>query len=463
MNIHRGAARRPGVVARIAAVVVVGVTTVAVVVGPSPAAGTADRSDARLSLRWTAPVGDDPTQVLADRDGAIAVTERGVVTALDRRGGEDWTADVAAEGGDLYFTRSAVGEGLVVVPVSETHVVALDRGTGRERWQVPVAGVQAVVVGRDAAGEPLVAASSRTGVLTVIDAGDGTAWWSQPQPLWFKDGTWLPDMAFAAGRLVLERVTWGDGVRLSVFDPGDGRLVWERTAQLTTSVAAVTERALVFGETTDLDDDDIATSTVRALDLATGAELWSRELRSRGGFLPDLESTVAGGDVVLVDHLGTLRAYDARTGSKRWARALDRKQYEALPRSVGPLVAMTILGAELVAVQADDGTLADGGDRFGRPPSAITIEGSAAAGARLYLLAGGSQNEAEVWAYTASEEPARPAATLAPRPGLWPGISHARIPLPRGGDPVAACTSMGGVAGNGRRLNRGRDLWLSSR
>lgn len=408
MTIRREAAHRPRVVARIAALVVVGVMTTGVmtgvVVGPSPFAGTTEQPDARLSLRWTASVGDDPTQVLADRDGAIAVTERGLVTALDRRGGEDWTADVAAEGGDLYFTRSALGEGLVVLPVSETHVVALDRGTGRERWQAPVAGVQAVAVGRDGAGAPLVAASSRTGVLTVIDAGDGTVRWSQPQPLWFKGGTWLPDLAFEAGRLVLERVTRGDGVRLSVFDPGDGRLVWERKTQLTTSVAAVTERVLVFGETTDLDDDGIATSTVRALDLATGAELWSRELRSRGGFLPDLESTVAGGDVVLVDHLGTLRAYDARTGSKRWERALDRKQYEALPRSVGPLVAMTILGAELVAVRADDGAPADRGDRFGRPPSAITIEGSAAAGARLYLLAGGSKDEAEVWAYAASED-----------------------------------------------------------
>jgi hypothetical protein len=68
---------------------------------------------------------------------------------------------------------------------------------------------------------------------------------------------------------------------------------------------------------------------------------------------------------------------------------------------VGDVIAMATYGTGLVAVAAADGTSVPN-DAPGPVQTAVTFEGSAAAGRRLYLLGGRSRGEGEVWMLSAS-------------------------------------------------------------
>ena len=205
----------------------------------------------------------------------------------------------------------------------------------------------------------------------------------------FAQRTWIAD-----GRVV---AAWGGASALHVraFDAGDGRLVWSRDAAKTGTLPAVNSHSLVFAENTEFIGKRRVIARVRSLDVTTGTERWSH--RVRGPFWPHFDTAADDVDVAVVDDKGRVTLLDAATGRVRWRQATKRLQLEVSPRLFGEVVAITTYGTGLAALaRADGSSLAN--SQPGPVQYSVTIEASAAAGDRLYLLVQDSEGQAQVWA-----------------------------------------------------------------
>ncbi len=172
-----------------------------------------------------------------------------------------------------------------------------------------------------------------------------------------KLGNGYASIAVAGGRLV---TAWGDGTNdlVGAFDPATGEPQWTYTI-------GETYPAHDGGEGGPLAMPAIAGDTVFglgangelfALDAATGAERWRRDLTGDGAKAPFYGFTttpVPAGDVVLVQTGAAgkaLTAYDAKTGKPRWSAGDAETQYQT------PLVA-ELAGVRQAIVAGKDRTL----------------------------------------------------------------------------------------------------------
>jgi outer membrane protein assembly factor BamB len=357
---------------------------------PTPPGRTASgrtSSGRTLGRRWVSPGPSDPQAVAADELGAVAIGRYGEIVALDRRGREQWAATVAGDG-EQTFGPVALGRDLAVVPVTPARVVAVDRATGESRWSVAMQDPAVVDVSPDS--ESAVAVLSFGGVLEVLGGQDGTAQWSTR--LAFGERGAPVSVGVRSNRVV---AAWADvgGSHVQVFDLVSGQEQWTTVAPRFAGAPAVTPESVVVSENLEAEGRHM-TARVRRLDLVTGAEEWTRRLD--GPFLPEHRAAVDEGLVVVVDFAGTLTALDLETGSVRWRHPTRRKQFAAAPVLVGDVIAMTTYGTGLLAVDAADGSDVRN-DAPGSVQTAVSFEGAVAGGRWLYLLAGRSQGQGEVW------------------------------------------------------------------
>jgi outer membrane protein assembly factor BamB len=179
------------------------------------------------------------------------------------------------------------------------------------------------------------------------------------------------------------------------FDARDGRLIWSRDAAKTGTLPAVNSNSVVFAENIKFVGERRVIARVRSLDVTTGTERWSH--RVRGPFWPHFETAADDVDVAVVDDRGQVTLLDAATGRVRWRRATKRMQLEVSPLLFGEVVAITAYGTGLAALaRADGSSLANA--QPGPVQYSVTIQASAAAGDRLYLLVQAHDGQAEVWA-----------------------------------------------------------------
>jgi outer membrane protein assembly factor BamB len=277
---------------------------------------------------------------------------------------------------------------VVVIAVDEGRVVALDRATGAQRWQHDASNVHA-----SAFGDDVIAIVTASGTLEVLDAADGTNRWTASVSLvgrLVSARVWV-----AAGRVV---AAWTDhsGSHLRAFDRAAGSPIWADDAPDFASMPAVHDGYVVFAANVRRDGRRHVVAEVRSLAVGDGGTRWSRELRRTRGYWAAVSAASGGSAVAVVDLDGRVTALDARTGTVRWRRATGRRQYQADPLIVGGVFAMTTYGSGLTALGITDGAVVEN-DEPGVVQTLVTIEASAAAGDRLYLLVRSGNGDGGVW------------------------------------------------------------------
>jgi hypothetical protein len=379
----------------------------AVAAGHTPASRVATARAPALTERWTRVVGARPQYVVADDADVITVTAAGRVSDFGPAGERRWVTslDLRRDEG-VGAGRAALGAGVVVVPVDESRVVAIDRASGAERWSVSVPAVRATAAGSDDAGTGIVLASDRGGRLLAFEGQTGELRWSLELSDLPADGSPLPAMWVRDGRVVVSWTTAGKGSRLLVADAATGTVAWQRDAPGWSGIPAVTTHAITLAENGEVDGRRVVSGTVTCLDLATGGIRWIRHARPDGAYLPDLAAVAGRGLVAVLDYRGTVRAFSLHDGRPMWTWKSRRRQLAAVPQVAGPLLALTVLGAEELAVGLEDGAPARIEGLEG-PQTSVTIDAAATAGRRLYLLLHANADRAgELRAFeAASREP----------------------------------------------------------
>jgi outer membrane protein assembly factor BamB len=403
-------ARRAGIARSITRVLPRVITAVAVVAFAACGAGEAARNSGdatptqseptfsepvssilALDRRWVAPGPRDPQAIVADDQGVVAIGRYGEMVALDRRGRPQWTSTIVGAG-EQTADGAALGSDVVILPVTPGRVVAVDRARGDLRWSTAIQNPRRVAI--DPEDPSVIGVLTAGGILEGLDLGDGGERWSTQVA--FGERAEPVSVGVRSGRVV---VAWADvgGSHVQVFDAVTGAEQWSVTSPRFSGTPAVTDAAVVVSENLEADGRHTSARIVR-LDLATGARVWAHPVD--GPFLPDLRVAAGRDAVAVVDVPGTLTLLDLETGAPRWSRRTRLQQFVAAPALVGDVVAMTTYATGLVAVAAADGS-AVGNDAPGRVQTAVSFEGSAPAGPRLYLLGGRGQGEGEVWMLSA--------------------------------------------------------------
>ena len=375
--------QRRSMLCRIAVVAI----ALGIIAMPRPASGSTEPWG--IDPEWSSPAPDEARVLAADGSGVIAVGRGGEVQSLDTSGRQQWGNDL---GQVTTIDPVAVDANLVVVPVNYETFVALDRATGAPRWTHRAPRAHEASIGVDASAHLIVATISSTGRLELLDGSTGAVRWSAVLPP--DDDTFAQRSWIVASRVV---AAWGGASALHIraFDAVDGRLVWSRDAAKTSTLPAVNSSSVVLAENTKFIGKRRVIARVRSLDVNTGTERWSR--RVRGPFWPHFETAADDVDVAVVGEEGRVTLLDAATGRVRWRQATKRLQLEVSPRLFGEVVAITTYGTGLAALARADGSLL-ANSQPGPVQYSVTIEASAAAGDRLYLLVQGSEGQAQVWA-----------------------------------------------------------------
>jgi outer membrane protein assembly factor BamB len=234
--------------------------------------GSFDSHVAAIDLDTRKPVWDSPLQleavsrtgVAVDGDTAFLGDNRGNVYAVAVATGElRWKVDV----GGFLTTPPAVSDGLVIVTVqgdrsTRAHLVALHGSDGSSAWDDEIQG-GAIFASSPAVGDGQVVAGFSDQTVRAFDLTDGTERWSARlnSPLFFTGAPMLtPDAV-----LVVD--TFGQVYRL---DPGTGDRVWDFAVN-----EAVTRSPGVVAGGSVL----VPTSSGRlaAIDLESGSLVWQSE------------------------------------------------------------------------------------------------------------------------------------------------------------------------------------------
>lgn len=260
------------------------------------------------ALAWERPLGGR-AQLAAGSGVVVALTSFGAITALDAATGAvrwqqsittQWRYDSAptVSGDAVYFTGGGRGG----------HVWKLDLRTGEQRWRTFLAG-------NDASSPSVVG-----GRLHLAFGG--------PHDLALDTGTgevlWVGDSCCTGGGGVTPAVVGGRafGERGSVLDARDGLLLGTYTGDQPPAVAggvAVFEQAA-----------EDAASIVRAVEVATGRELWRRA----DGRAIDPPSII-GRHALLWGHDGRLELVDVRTGVRAWSAEIGEAPFSESAVGVG--------------------------------------------------------------------------------------------------------------------------------
>jgi outer membrane protein assembly factor BamB len=243
------------------------------------------------SEAWSAAVGAMPAVDLAAVEGtAWAATEAGEIVALETGSGrERWRAAVPNAGPASPIAGVAVSDRLLVATVGSVGAVGLDRATGTVAWSAPADGEQLGVP--TIAGDLVWAGPGedvKVGGLSALRLADGARIWHLDEP--FAAPVVLGDTAVTTAASTIGVVTGRDaatGAERWRFGPGGYFL----------QVAIAGDVAYVLSHTQ---------RQVYGLDVATGRVLWQVPLDAEPGCC----LAVARGTLVVATSSGTVTAYE---------------------------------------------------------------------------------------------------------------------------------------------------------
>lgn len=339
---------------------------------------------------WEAAGPLEPRSLVADDDGAVALGRTGEVVLVDASGTERWRRTIVA---DASSGPAALGEDLVAVIVQDLGLIGFDRASSKSRWHHDAPGADVVGVGATSTGT-VVALVTDLGVLELVDGMNGDTRWSitySSSEYINYERVWVVD-----DRVLL---VWTDdtGSHLRAFSSDRGNLSWSHDAPGFTSMPAVHDDAVVFAENSRKDEDaHLVFGEFKSLAVDTGEALWTTPMQSRNGYWAGIATAAGEHGVAFVDLAGRVAVVNPATGRVRWRWTTRRFQYDAEPAVLGDVFAMTTYGTGLLLAGMPDGRPISI-DAIEPGQTSMTIEGSAAAGSRLYLLVHWPWGDAEIW------------------------------------------------------------------
>lgn len=294
--------------------------------------GSGGRS--RRDETWSTQVDWPFSLGVRGRDAVVTVSGNQVVALHSVTGRERWRTEV----NQVTHYEPALDRRTVLVSADD-RFVALERESGARRWEASVgehAGGSALTRIRS---EPVALVTTERGFVAALEGRTGQEMWSAQLPgdIWAAPAA---DATEAVGAVLWTGAEGETANRLRVFDLGTGAVRWESVVEAGASAPVIHDGLVVLGE----GNGNFAARVV-GRDLASGAERWSVPVAA--SFESGVTPGVAGGDVVVSDHFGTITLVDAHRGTARWQTAIR----EAI------LDTRVLLGAHAVVIRTYGGTV----------------------------------------------------------------------------------------------------------
>jgi hypothetical protein len=283
------------------------------------------------------PMAEEPGPVSADARGAVVLVGSRHVVALAPDGTRQWQATVD----DVGVEYPALGQGIVVVN-AEHALVALDRATGKVRWQHAITSVGTAVT----ITPSIIVAATEAGDLYTF-AADGTRRWHSR----------LAGTISSRSAIAYDAATHTVGVVIFVREHGwycdllDARSGEETGAfefgagAPPSAVVAAGPGRFVIGAG---DTHELVTLDLRARVVATA-------VRTAGAFDPATAPVVDGDLAAVVDDTATVTLVDLAAGNVVWQHAVDGLALDARVALTPDAVVVGGLGAPTTVLGRADG------------------------------------------------------------------------------------------------------------
>jgi outer membrane protein assembly factor BamB len=325
----------PLVVAVVATAMIVAVLVGGRLVGRNDGVARADYDEPE----WTRDVVGWPYSIAADDQRAVVVA--GVVSALDSEGEVEWESDIPG----AWLHRPALSDSTVVVS-GDDRFHALDAASGEERWTVSALDAGPVALTTDGDGEEIALLATEPGALAATDAATGAERWAMRHT----GELWAPpavdaDAGFAAA-------VWSgfDDPRLRVLDLDTGAVEWEVAVDPYVAAPVIADDTVVVPQ-----GDGNFSGRAVGYALADGTESWSTPLPA--SFQPGTVPAADGGQVAVIDRLGTVTMLDAATGAVVWFTELRRPVLHTRVILTPDAVVVTDEPGEVVILDRTDGRI----------------------------------------------------------------------------------------------------------
>lgn len=346
--------------------------------GPSHSGALADGPQPPFRVRWTlpAPAGDALSPAVVAEDSAVTLGSEAVYVVdlasgeareLAPRAGGPLSSPALAEieGATLvlYLEGPAADEGASPSPTLSpgtdatgsptpspdaegedvSSLVAVDLGTGEERWRAPLAGIARSGVAVD--GETAFVGDA-TGTMYAVRVASGDILWTASL-----GGRVDTPLAVAEGAVyAIARDHDASRVTIGAFDATSGERRWPPKSLQANSTAgsapAAGEGVVVVGA---------ADRFVRALSLDAGEERWSSLALSL--FSPSTSPALTGGSLYVVDVGGGVYRLDADDGERGWSHQLNEVVLRSSPVLSGDTLLLGLSDGRLVALETERGHL----------------------------------------------------------------------------------------------------------
>jgi outer membrane protein assembly factor BamB len=310
----------------------------------------ADRG-AGNSGAMSAPAYADGKLYVAGVDGSIAALDAG-------NGRTVWSKNLGQRHGFIlhhgensvrWASGAAVADGLLVVGSLEGEVLALDAGTGADRWH---AQVSSEVVAAPAIANGIVVVRSNDGRLYGFNAADGSRRWVYDRanvPALSLRGNAAPYIADGVvyagednGKVVALRLDDGNVLWEQTLATGEGRTELERLQDVDGGIA-VADGVVYAGAYHGM---------VAALIAESGRPLWTHPLSGYTGV------ALAATQIYAIDADSSVWALDLRTGASDWKQDGLKYRWLSEPSAMGDYVVVGDLDGYVHWLAASDGKFA---------------------------------------------------------------------------------------------------------
>lgn len=333
------------------------------------------QSSARIERLWSTSVGESAPKLrlglslAAAGESLFVANHKGEVFAFNQANGKRlWrtATKLSLTGGP------GVGEGLVVAGASHGDVVALDAATGEVKWK---SYINSEILAAPVIANQLVVMRLVDGRVVALNAADGKQAWSAEEqvPRLSLRGTSRPTLAgnlvlsgFDNGRVLAMQLADGNTVWDAAVSPPSGRTELERVNDVDTQVAVQGRDAYVV----------TFQGKAARVDMETGAVVWSRDISSYSGLVPDETS------LYITSTDGSVQKVENRNGVEAWKQVALRNRKLSPPAVLGDLVAVADFEGYVHLLDRETGALAARIHALGTRVSAEPI----VSGDRLFML-----------------------------------------------------------------------------